>query len=154
MTPNLHKKLSKHSCALTAAMGVAAARARRLQERRSLQPCLLARWRRVWRRNRHSTASPSMRPVSLRNRVIGRDRKHRCRLLLSLNVCYRVSRCPKPWIVSRALHHDLQVRRIPAFAYDRDRLIVPDLSSWNGSRISRSLHGNPVDRLRAQVFFF
>ena len=51
---------------------------------------------------------------------------------------------------SRALHHDLQIGRVPALEDDLQGFVVANLSSGDGARDAGTLSGDAVDGLRAQ----
>ena len=53
-----------------------------------------------------------------------------------------------------ALHHNLQIRRIPFFSHDGERLVVTYLPGGNGPGIARALGSNSVDRLGSERFLF
>ena len=88
------------------------------------------------------------RPALL-HRVVRGNREQRCSRLGALNIRQCVCRGAESRIGARALHYNLQIRRIPALEYDLNRFVVADLARCNGSRDSRAFGADASNRLRA-----
>ena len=89
--------------------------------------------------------------TALLDGVVGRYGEQGGSRLGALDVGKRVRGSAKARIGARALHHDLQVGRIPALEDDLERLVVADLAGGNGARDSGALGIHTVNGLRAEA---
>src|ERR1700741_3889125 len=139
-------------------MGVAAERARRLKERRSLQVNLFRRrWNWTlrggcWRWSSKTAVGAAMH-FGRCHGVIRRHGKERSRRLRALNVCERIGGLPEAWIAAHNFYRHLQIRGIPLLVDTRDGIGIPDRASRDRARVPSALRADPIDYLHPQILF-
>src|SRR5262249_37070161 len=133
-------------------------RAHCLQERRWLKLVELKtrRWRigwRWWRRSAFDAMTALLEPRrSILYGVVGRNRKERGSRSGALNVRDVVRNFAYERIRTLALNDNLQVRRVPLFADDCDRLVIAHVTGRDGAGVSRAFGDDTVYRPRAERF--